>query len=207
MAEPSNNLDGIFEQITRLADECLETTSKSTLLQRSVLCWLDLRRHHRELFLRLRNCKAQVNDMKSCMDKMHLEFMNKGEEKLHVLKELASCHEDEHIYLRFLVEPSETPSEILRQLQQELEDRRSSRELLGRLDEDRRDIERKNLEIDQTTSRYIGYVHELKKVNPVICFDPGILERVWYCEFLPPLSHPDYPNPTIPCSVIVSCQY
>ena len=29
MAESSNNLDSIFEQITKLADECLETDSKS----------------------------------------------------------------------------------------------------------------------------------------------------------------------------------
>lgn len=180
MAESSNNLDSIFEQITKLADECLETDSKSTLLQKSVPCWLNLRRHHRELFLRLRNCKTQVNEMKARMDKMYLEFMNKGEEKLHVLKELASCHGDEHIYLNFLVEPSETPSEILRQLQQELEDRRTLRELLGKLDEDRKDIERKNLEIDQTTSRYIGYVHELKKVNLMMFrfWDSG-LNLIW----------------------------
>ena len=95
-------------------------------------------------------------------------------------KELASCHGDEHIYLNFLVEPSETPSEILRQLQQELEDRRTLRELLGKLDEDRKDIERKNLEIDQTTSRYIGYVHELKKVNLMMFrfWDSG-LNLIW----------------------------
>lgn len=144
-----NAMDITLDIAQNWADEWLKSPLSSSLCQQSMACWLKLRRHNRHLFLQVRDAKYQVNDMKSRMDRMYLEFMNKGEEKLHVLKELASCHDDEHVYTQVLPHPSETPAEILDLLHRELECRQSSREMLGKLDEERKEIEKQNLQTHQ----------------------------------------------------------
>jgi hypothetical protein len=158
--------ENTMDLVQTLAAEWLKMPLSSSLCQQSMMHWLKLRREHKQLLLQLRDGKAQVNDMKSQMDRMYLEFMNKEEEKLHVLKELVSCHNEEHVYTQLVTPTSSAePSEILDLLHHEFEARQASREMLGKLDEDRKDIEKQTQQIHQAIDKCIQYVHQLKQVS------------------------------------------